>query len=215
MSFDLSSVTLYGHSAVRIDGEHVVCVDPFHLKESPQDADIILVTHEHHDHFSPKDIEKAAAPDAVLVIPFSMIPAALAAGYPVSRLVAMQPGEDREVRGVRIRAVNAYNNSRPFHTKERGWLGFVIRLNGLDYYVAGDTDENEDNAKVVCDVAIVPVGGTYTMTADEAAHFVNRLHPKAAVPTHYGDIVGTQEDARRFLQLVDPAVTAEIRMKDD
>ena len=203
---DLSNVRVLAHSAIRIEGEKTVYVDPFHLKEETRDGDIILITHDHHDHFSPEDIRKAAGKDAVLVIPGSLREAALKEGFPAARTVVVAPWEDRTVLGVSLETVPAYNLGKPFHRPEKRWLGYVVTLGGVRYYIAGDTDENEDNRKVRCDVALVPVGGTYTMTADEAAVFVNHLKPKAAVPTHYGDIVGSREDAEHFCRLLDPEI---------
>ena len=207
---DLSHVRVLAHSAIRIEGEKTVYVDPFHLKEAPQDGDLILVTHDHYDHFSPEDIRKAARKDAVLVIPASLKETALQAGFPEARILTMGPWENRTVLGVSVETVPAYNLGKPFHRPEKRWLGYVVTLGGIRYYVAGDTDENEDNRRVRCDVALVPVGGTYTMTADEAAVFVNHLKPKAAVPTHYGDIVGSEEDAAHFCRLLDPEIGSEL-----
>ena len=89
-------------------------------------------------------------------------------------------------------------------------FGYVIMLNGLRYYVAGDTDATEENSHVVCDVALVPIGGTYTMNASEAAELVNYIKPKVAIPIHYGSIVGTPEDAEIFVQRLNNGIKGEI-----
>ena len=203
---ELSRIRVLTHSAIRVEGEKVVYFDPFHLQEAPQDGDLILITHDHYDHFSPEDIRRVASEKAVLVMPVSLKAAALEAGFPESRILTADPWETLTVAGVSVETVPAYNLGKPFHRPEKRWLGYVVTLGGTRYYVAGDTDENEDNRQVKCDVALVPVGGTYTMTADEAAAFVNHLKPRAAVPTHYADIIGSREDAERFCRLVDPAI---------
>jgi len=92
-------------------------------------------------------------------------------------------------------------------------FGYIIELNGLRYYIAGDTDITEENKKVKCDIALVPVGGTYTMNAAEAAELVNTIKPRTAVPIHYGDIVGTQQDAEEFIELLDENIEGKIIMK--
>ncbi|MBO4872932.1 MAG: MBL fold metallo-hydrolase [Lachnospiraceae bacterium] len=203
------NLKVLGHFAVRLDGEHVVYFDPFHLKNAPQDGEIILITHEHYDHLSPEDIRKAARADAWIVLPKSCRPAAVKAGLDDRRLLYLSAGEEADVLGVKIEAVPAYNVGKRFHTRDKGWLGYVVTMNGLRYYLAGDTDDNEDVRKVRCDVAVVPVGGTYTMTAEEAAVLVNAIRPKVAVPAHYGDIVGTVEDAERFAKRLDPAIACD------
>ena len=153
------NLRVLGHFAVRLDGEHFVYFDPFHLKNAPQDGEIILITHEHYDHLSPEDIRKAARADAWIVLPKSCRAAALKAGLKEDRLLYLEAGEEALVEGVKIEAVPAYNVGKLFHLKSKGWLGYIVTLNGLRYYIAGDTDNNEDVRKVRCDVALLPVGG--------------------------------------------------------
>ena len=196
------NVKIVNHFTVRIEGEKILYSDPFHVKAAPQDGDIILITHEHHDHLSPEDIRKVAKREAWIVLPKSCREAAAKAGLSDRRLLFLSAGEEADVLGALIKAVPAYNVNKQFHTRERGWLGYVVTMNGLRYYIAGDTDDNKDVRQVQCDVAIVPVGGTYTMTAEEAAELVNSIRPAVAVPAHYGDIVGTKEDAERFAALL-------------
>ena len=206
----LKNVKVLEHSAIRIEGEKTVYFDPFHVKEAPHDADVIFITHEHYDHLSAEDIEKVAGDKTLFVLPESCREAALKAGLDEKRLVLMRPGETKEINGLPAEAVRAYNVNKQFHTKERSWLGYEVTLGGIRYYVAGDTDDNEDVRRVRCDVALFPVGGTYTTTAEEAAAAVNAILPKAAIPTHYGDIVGKAEDAERFAALLAPEILCEL-----
>ena len=206
---EAKGVRVIVHSAIRIAGEKTVYADPFKLEDAPKDGDIILVTHEHYDHLSPEDIAKAAGPDAWIVLPKSCRAAALKAGLKESRLLYLEAGEEALVEGVKIEAVPAYNVGKLFHLKSRGWLGYIVTLNGLRYYIAGDTDDNEDVRKVSCDVALLPVGGKYTMTAAEAADLANAVKPAVAVPTHYGSIVGKSEDAETFARLLDPSIACD------
>lgn len=202
-------LTLLTHYALRIEGEKIIYSDPFHLEKAPQDGDIILITHEHYDHLSPDDIRKAARPDAYIVLPKSCRAAALKAGLNEKRLLYLAAGEEAEIGGIRIEAVPAYNTLKPFHTKGKGWLGYVVTVGGLRYYIAGDTDNTPEARQVKCDVAIVPVGGTYTMTAKEAAALVNTIRPAVAVPAHYGDIVGTVSDAEKFASLLESGIACD------
>lgn len=199
-------ISVITHSAIRLSGEKTVYIDPFHLPRDFKDGDYILVTHEHHDHLSPEDIVRAAGQEALIILPESCREAAEKAGLAPEKLRFMNPGESLDLSGVKIQAVPAYNLGKAFHTKDKNWLGYVVEMNGLSYYIAGDTDDNEDVRKVRCHVALLPVGGTYTMTAPEAAALANAIKPAAAVPTHYGDIVGVNEDAAAFMEALDPEI---------
>ena len=128
-------------------------------------------------------------------------------------IIAVEPNQTERVLGIRFETVPAYNVNKTFHPKENGWVGYIIDIDGIKYYIAGDTDINEDNKKVQCDVALVPVGGTYTMDFKEAARLINEIKPKIAVPIHYGSIVGTKQDATDFVNLLHPSIKGIILMK--
>ena len=199
----LNKITINAHSSVRIGASHTIYVDPFQLKEEKHDADFILFTHPHYDHLSPEDFKKAAKNDTVFVIPASAKKEALEAGVPEKRLVTLEPGESTELGDFCVEAVPAWN-TRPYHQEIFRWVGYIIHIDGWIIYVAGDTDNLEENHGIKCDIAIVPVGGTYTMTAEEAADFVNTIRPKFAIPSHYACLVGSADDAERFTKLVNP-----------
>ena len=201
----LNKISINAHSSVRIGASKTIYVDPFQLKEEKHDADFILITHPHYDHLSPEDFKKAAKEDTTFVIPESARKEALEAGIAEKHLLTLRPGEDLEMPGFMVEAVPAWN-TRPYHQEIFGWVGYVISIDGWVIYVAGDTDNIEENHNIKCDIAIVPVGGTFTMTADEAADFVNTIRPKFAIPSHYDCLVGTTEDAKRFESLVNPVI---------
>ncbi len=115
--------------------------------------------------------------------------------------------------GIKFEAIPAYNTNKQFHPKENGWVGYIIEIQGIKYYIAGDTDITEENRKVKCDVTFVPVGGTYTMDFKEAAMLINEIKPKIAIPTHYGSVVGTKQDATDFIKLLHPEIKGIILMK--
>lgn len=186
------------HSAIKITGEQVVYLDPYALQEEPRDGDVIFITHGHYDHFSKEDLEKVRKADSWIVVPEDLKKEALSMGFSQERVIGVRPGEKGRAAGVAFEAVWAYNKEKPFHPKENQWVGYVVTLNGIRYYIAGDTDMTEENRNISCDVALVPVGGTYTMDSSEAAALVNELKPTGAVPTHYGCIVGNKEDGEAF-----------------
>lgn len=204
----LDGIRVYNQSSIRIVGSNgtVVHVDPYDMREDPRDAGVLLVTHAHYDHLSPADAARVICDRTELVVPEGMLDEARVLGCAATH--PMRAGESAEVLGVSVEAVPAYNvrsDRLGFHPRENGWLGYVITIDGVRVYVAGDTDQNPHNETVSCDVALVPIGGTYTMDPVEAAAFVNALAPAVAIPTHYGSIVGTMGDFEAFAALVDPA----------
>ncbi len=194
----LDTITVNAQSSIRIDAGLILRFDPFMLDESPLDADVIFITHAHHDHFSPKDIEKAAKADTVFVAPAGMKRDLAALGIDAARMVLLQPGDKAAVRGIPVEAVPSYNTNKPMHPKKNGWLGYVVTVDDTRVYVTGDMDDNPDGRAVDCDVLMLPIGGTYTMNAVEAAAFTNAVSPKAVIPTHFGGLVGKPADADRF-----------------
>lgn len=204
------SVEVLYHSSIRITGEKTVYVDPFGVEKDYRDADLILITHDHFDHFSPEDIQKVRKEDTVIVTPASAAQKAGELGF--GAVLTAVPGDDFSAAGLSIRAVAAYNTNKPNHPKENRWLGYIVKMNGARYYIAGDTDDTPEARAVACDLALVPVGGTYTTTAEEAAQMVNAIHPAAAVPTHYAAIIGSKEDAKRFAAKLDSGILCRERM---
>lgn len=196
---DLSHITVNTQSSIRIEGSRVLYFDPFQVKTSSHDADIIFITHEHYDHFEPDSIAKIKKEDTFLVAPESMQKKVLSeSGMESSQCVFYKPGAAQKLDNLVIETIPAYNKMKPFHTKGKKWQGYVVNMDGVRYYVSGDTDVNEDIEKVRCDVALVPIGGFYTMDKKQAAEYIARIEPKAVIPTHYGSIVGNQEDGAEF-----------------
>ena len=207
------NITVFTQSAIRIGtSEGTVYFDPFQLREARHDADFILITHDHYDHFSPEDIGKVSKAETVLVVPEKMAAKAKEAKAMVKRIETVTPGISRNIDGLEFETVPSYNVGKVFHPKSAGWVGYIMCVDGKRIYVAGDTDANEDVRQVKCDIALIPIGGTYTMDAKQAAEFINTIRPQIAIPTHYGSIVGSKKDAEVFLKHVDPSVETEIKL---
>lgn len=196
------------HSSIRITGEKTVYIDPFGVTTEPRNADLILITHDHFDHFSPEDIAKVRGRETVIVTPASTAARARELGF--GEVITMGPGDTAEAAGLALRAIPAYNTNKPNHPRENGWIGYLLTMNGIRYYIAGDTDDTPEAREVSCDVALVPVGGTYTTDAEEAARMVNAMGPRGAVPTHYGAIVGTVADGERFRAGLAPGILCRL-----
>ena len=178
----------------------------------PHDAAYIFVTHDHFDHFSPEDIEKVAGKDTILVVPENMEKKAREAKAYVKQIVTVNQGVKNSIGNLKFETVPAYNINKPFHPQNAGWVGYIFETGGKRIYVAGDTDATAEAAQVRCDIALVPVGGTYTMNAKQAAELINRIRPAVAIPTHYGSVVGSKDDAVVFAEKVDPTISVEIKM---
>lgn len=209
----LENVEVLCHSSIKINKEKVIYIDPFKIDKNYNDADIIFITHDHYDHYSEDDIEKIKKNDTVIVATEELLTKLLRKGFRQDYIITVTPDEQDMVEGIKFETVPAYNTDKQFHPKENEWVGYIIELNGYRYYIAGDTDITEENKKVKCDVAFVPVGGTYTMDFKEAAFLINEIKPKIAVPIHYGSVVGTKQDAEDFKRLLHPEIKCEILMK--
>jgi L-ascorbate metabolism protein UlaG (beta-lactamase superfamily) len=192
-----------GHASFRIRDGLVIYIDPWQLEGGPP-ADVILVTHGHRDHLSPEDIAKIAGPDTVYVC------SASCSAEVTGTVHAVNPGDVVELGGAHIEVVPAYNTNKPNHPKEAGHVGYIIDIGGRRIYHAGDTDVIPEMDSIRCDVALLPMGGTYTMDAAEAAQAVARINPRVAIPMHWGRIVGKPGDVQRFRDMVPASVEVVI-----
>lgn len=213
---NLNNITVNTQSSIRIAGSKILYFDPFQITEDVHDADIVFITHDHYDHFEPASIEKIRKETTLLVAPESMKKKALSEfGMSAAQCLFWNPGERGEADGLPVETVPAYNKLKPFHTKGKKWQGYVVTMNEIRYYVSGDTDVNEDMGKVRCDVALLPIGGFYTMDWKQAAQYAAQLKPKAVVPTHYGSIVGEKTDGADFakaLGQMDADIKVELKL---
>ena len=206
----LDGIEVLCHSSIRFDKGIVMYFDPFKIEKNYSDADIVFITHDHYDHYSLEDIRKVIKKDTMLVLPTSLLEKALHDGFETDNIVIVEPNKNYNVNGIKFSTVPSYNVNKQFHPKENNWVGYLIEMDDLTYYIAGDTDITEENKQVKCNVAFVPVGGVYTMTYEEAAKLINEIRPKVAVPIHYGSIVGTKEDGLNFSKLIYPKVECKI-----
>ena len=204
-------ITVNTQSSIRIAGSKVLYFDPFQISEPAHDADLIFVTHSHYDHLDPDAIAQIAKPDTIFVAP-ATIQAELAPAAGSRQVVFLNPGDTQDIGGIHIQAVPAYNPAKPFHPQKNAWVGYIVTMDGATYYVAGDTDAVPELREVKCDIAFVPIGGKYTMTAQEAAGLVTAIHPAVAIPTHYGSIVGKKDDADTFRANVDGNVEVVLKL---
>jgi L-ascorbate metabolism protein UlaG (beta-lactamase superfamily) len=198
-------ISWLGHDSFKIKNGKTVIIDPFKIRPSSDKADILLISHEHFDHFSLDDIRKVVNENTTIVT----IPAVKKelSGLKVKEVKAVKPGDKLKLGDVSIEVVPAYNLNKfrepgkVFHPKGDGQAGFIIGIQGVRVYHAGDTDAIPEMKGLKPDVALLPVSGTYVMTPEEAAQAAKMVEPKLAIPMHYGVIVGTELDAQKFKQL--------------
>jgi L-ascorbate metabolism protein UlaG (beta-lactamase superfamily) len=189
-----------GHATFQITDRKVVYIDPWKLKGTEQKADIILITHDHYDHCEPEDVAKVQKEGTVIVT------TADCAQKLSGDVRVISPGQKLDLDGVVVEAVPAYNVGKEFHPRANGWVGFVITVGGQRIYHTGDSDITSEMKAVQADILLLPVGGTYTMTAEQAAEVANIIRPQWAIPMHYGTIVGSEDDANRFEELCEVPV---------
>ncbi len=205
------NVAVNVQSSIRIRGSRTLYFDPWQMEDEPHDGDLVFITHEHYDHFSPEDINRVVAYNGYVVIPSTMIH--LTGGIttiPQDHIVTVRPGEKREISRLLVEVFPAYNLGKPFHIKRYGWVGYLVTLDAERFYVAGDTDAIPEIRNIRCDAAFLPIGGTYTMDASEAAKLAMSINPKVVIPTHYGSVVGSPVDGDFFQGLLPRNLRCEL-----
>lgn len=206
MEFNGVSFHWLGHDGFRIIASgKTIYIDPYQLtktQHNKNDADIVFITHNHFDHLSMDDLKHVIGKKTNIVAAMECLEQLKAAG--AAEVKGVAPGDRLAVQGVAVEVLAAYNTNKKFHPKADGKVGFVIIAGNMRIYHAGDTDDIPEMSAAKPDIALVPVSGTYVMTAEEAARAVNeRIKPKKlAIPMHYGSIVGSEQDAAKFKDLV-------------
>ena len=209
----LEKIEVLCHSSIKINKGLVIYFDPFKIDKEYHDADIIFITHSHYDHYSEEDINKVKKEDTQIVAPLDLLDNLLTLGFTKDSITLVKPNENYTVKGLSFMTIPAYNTNKNFHPKANNWVGYLVTIDNITYYIAGDTDITTENKQVKCDVAFVPVGGTYTMDNKEAAKLINEIKPKVAIPIHYGKIIGNISDGQNFAKLINKEIECKIFIK--
>ena len=209
----LENIEVLCHSSIKFNKGLIIYFDPFKINENYNDADIIFITHSHYDHYSEEDISKVIKDNTTIVVPKDLEDMVLQFGFAKEHIIVVSPNEEYSVLRINFKTIPAYNTNKNFHPKSNERVGYIGNLGQTKIYIAGDTDITEENRQVKCDVAFVPIGGTYTMTYSEAAELINEIKPQIAVPIHYGLIVGNKEYANNFANLVDKEIECKILIR--
>ena len=206
----LDNIEVFIQSSIKFNRDLKIYFDPFRIENNYNDADIIFITHSHYDHLSIEDINKVKKNTTIVVAPSSIESDLGGLGL---ELFLVEPSNSYQVKNISFETVRAYNNTKGFHPISNNWVGYIITLDNIRYYIAGDTDLTLDNEKVKCDVAFIPIGGKFTCDAEEAANLTNKIKPKVVVPIHYGSIIGSKGDADKFVNLLNSDIECSILLK--
>jgi L-ascorbate metabolism protein UlaG (beta-lactamase superfamily) len=195
-----------GHDSFRIEAEKTIYIDPYQISSGPK-ADLILITHEHFDHCSPEDVSKIQHSGTVIVTEKD------SAKKLSGDVRVIAPGESVSLDDVTVVGVPSYNTDKDFHPKTNAWLGFIVEVEGVRIYHAGDADFIPEMKDFEVDIALLPVSGTYVMSADQAVEAALAIQPKLAIPMHYGAIVGDEGDALNFKKALEGKIEVLILPK--
>lgn len=206
----INNIQWLGHSTIKILEEKIIYIDPYNIQEDFKDADIIFITHSHYDHFSKEDIKKCKSESTKIIITDDLYKDTLQLGFKDEDIIKVSPNHNYEVENISFSTVPAYNINKEFHPKKSNWVGYIININNIKYYIAGDTDITNEARNVKCDIAFLPLGGTFTMDYKEAAKLANEIMPKIVIPIHYGTLVGKKEDAIYFKDNLNKNIKCEI-----
>ena len=193
------------HASIKLSGEKIIYFDPYNIKEQLHDADYIFITHDHYDHYDKESIDNISKDTTKVILPLCL--------KNKDHNLLIEGYREYGIDGIKFSTIPSYNIDKPFHPREKYYIGYNILLEGKYYYIMGDTDRTLEADNVKTDVCFVPIGGTYTMNVDEAASYINDLKPEVAIPIHYGSIVGDIELGEEFKNKVNKDIKVELKIQ--
>lgn len=190
------NIRINTQSSIRLELDKIIYFDPYKIDKSINDADIIFITHNHYDHMDIDSINNVKNTNTIIVAPKSMED--IISKIEFKDYVYLNPNEEIDIDNLNIKTIPAYNLTKPFHPRSNNWLGYIIRIDNITYYIAGDTDMTDENSKVKCDIAFIPIGGKFTMDVEEATELIKIINPSIVIPIHYGSIIGDINDGKKL-----------------
>lgn len=195
----INNITVNFHASIKIKyNDKNIYFDPYKIKEKINDADYIFITHSHYDHYSKEDILKIINSNTKIIVTNDLKEEILNLDINDNNILIVEPNNEYKIDDIYFKTIPSYNIGKDFHKKTYNWVGYLVYLEDVSYYIPGDTDVTDEFKDVICDVLFVPVGGTYTMDYKEAISAVNNMNVKYAIPIHYG-LVGSKDDAINFV----------------
>lgn len=189
------------HATIKFTGDITIYFDPYNIEEELHDADYIFITHDHYDHYDIDSISKIKKPTTKIIVPLCL--------KDEDNNLVVEPDKEYQIDNINFKTISSYNTNKQYHPKDKKYVGYNILLDGIYYYIMGDTDRTEEADSVKTDVCFVPIGGTFTMDVDEAISYINDLKPKKAVPIHYGLIVGDKTQSTAFKNNINKDIEVE------
>ena len=192
------------HASVKLTGNKTIYFDPYNIHAKMEDADYIFITHDHYDHYDLESIQNVRKPSTKIIVPTCL--------QDQEHALVVEPNNHYEIDQIKFDTIPAYNLGKPFHPREKNYVGYNICLEDEFFYIMGDTDRTPETDQVKTDICFVPIGGTYTMNVEEAIEYINNLHPQVAIPIHYGLITGSLDLADEFKEKVNKDIKVEIKI---
>lgn len=208
------NIKINTHSSIKIITNKNIYIDPYKINENTNDADYIFITHEHYDHYDLDSINKIKKNNTKLIVPNSMINKVFGK-YNMDNVIGVDPKETYQIDDLIFETIRSYNIEKTFHPKEKNWVGYIFNIENKKIYIAGDTDITDDNKNIKCDIALLPIGGTYTMNPKEAAILTNIIKPSIVIPIHYGTVAGSYKDEEIFIQEVNNNIEVKLLMEKE
>lgn len=209
----MENVNLFKHNSIKIINNNLnVYIDPFRIDVVSNDADIIFITHSHYDHFSIDDIMNIKK-DTTKIVSTKDTYKEIKNYFKDEDIIIVEPNKSYNILGINFSTVRAYNVNKEYHPIKNDWVGYILNIDEKKYYIMGDTDVNEDNSNIECDVLFIPIGGKFTMDYKEAANYTNSINPSVVIPTHYGLIVGDVDLGVKFKELINFNIECELYIK--
>lgn len=204
------NIEVFNHSSIKLSDKQNIYFDPYQLKEEKHDADYIFITHDHYDHYDEESIKKILNEKTYLIIPECLKEQAITI---TDNILVVEPNKTYNIDNLTFETIASYNKTKPFHPKDKKYVGYNLNIENTKYYIMGDTDRTCETDTVKTDICFVPIGGTYTMNVEEASSFINHIKPKKTIPTHYGSLVGDISLGEDFKRLIDKEIEVEIQIK--
>ena len=193
---NVDNIEVNTQSSIKIILDKIIYFDPYKIKEEKKDADIIFITHNHYDHMDITSINNIKNKNTIIIVPKTM--KEVIKNIEFKDYIYLNPNEEINISNIIIKTIPAYNIEKPFHPRSNNWLGYIINFNNISYYIAGDTDKTKESENVKCDIALIPIGGHFTMDVNEATELIKIINPKIVIPTHYGSIIGDISDGKKL-----------------
>ncbi len=201
-------------SSIKITDNLCLYFDPYLIEEPLNDADLVFITHDHYDHLDKDSLLNIIKKDTLIIIPESIKNSMLTLGFEESQLVLVKPRKTYTVKNVEFTTIPSYNLNKDYHPKTKNYVGYIVNMDGKRILVSGDTDATKELLKLKdIDIALIPIGGTYTMDYQEAADLINQLKPRVVIPTHYYTVVGSIADGTNFSRLINPEIKCILKIK--